>query len=59
MVSRSSSDQPLDFLGDRLDLLIGAGSGDLVQAGLRDDQFADAVHQLVEALGGHADDWLI
>ena len=45
--------EPLDLLGDRLDLQVGAGGGELAQPGLGDDQLADPVHQLVEALGRH------
>ena len=55
VVSRSSSDEPLDFLGDRLDRGVVAGRRDLGQAGLRDHQLADPVHQFVEPLGRHAD----
>ena len=47
--------QPFDLLGNGPDLLIRACSGDLAQARLRDDQLADAVHQLVETLGRHPD----
>ena len=43
--------QPLDFLGDRLDGEVGPGAGELGEPRLGDDEFADAVHQLVEALG--------
>ena len=47
--------EPLDFLRNGFDADVGAGVGELTEAGLGDDEFADAVHQFVEALGRHPD----
>ena len=47
--------KPLDFLGDRLDRNIVGGGGQLTEAGLGDDEFADAIHQFVETFGLDAD----
>ena len=44
-----------DFLGHEADRRVAAALGDLRQARLHDDQLADAVHQLVQALGLNAD----
>ena len=47
--------EPLDLLGDRFHRDVVAGGGDLLQPRLGDDQFADAIHQLVQPLGRNAD----
>ncbi len=43
--------EALDLLGDGLDREVVADMGELGEPGLGDDELADAVHQLVEALG--------
>ena len=43
--------QAFEFFGDGLEIAVAAGGGDLGQAGLGNDQFADPVHQFVEPFG--------
>ena len=47
--------QALDFLGDGAQGDVAAAGGQLLEARLGDDEFADAVHHLVQALGRDAD----